>query len=75
MNIIIVLLTHARRYKSTVPDPLFSTRGVATPDYYPTGSDKRELGGDTLLAEVLFTGEWYYPYLLECAEDLGVGSR
>ena len=36
MNIIIVLLTHARWYKSTdrcVPDPLFSTRGVATPDY------------------------------------------
>ena len=40
MNIIIVLLTHARWYKSTDrcgTRPLFSTRGVATPDYSTTG--------------------------------------
>ena len=42
------------------------------PSRYPTGSDKQELGGDTLPAEILFTGEWCYPYLLGCAEDLGV---
>ena len=27
---------------------------------------------DTLPAEILFTGEWCYPYLLGCAEDLAV---
>ena len=42
------------------------------PSRYPTGSDKQELGGDTLPAEILCTGEWCYPYLLGCAEDLGV---
>ena len=42
------------------------------PSRYPTGSDKQELGRDTLLAEIFFTGEWCYPCLLECAEDLGV---
>ena len=39
------------------------------PSRYPTGSDKQELGGDTLPAEILYTGEWCYPYLLGCAED------
>ena len=42
------------------------------PSRYPTGSDKQELGGDTLPAEILFSGEWCYPYMLGCAEDLAV---
>ena len=42
------------------------------PSRYPTCSDKQELGGDTQPAGILFTGEWCYPYLLGCAEDLGV---
>ena len=45
------------------------------PSRYPTGSDKQELGGDTLPAEILFTGSGVILICLGVQKILVFGSR